>query len=88
MQSHLVRFLEAVRFILAEFGPKPSHVDPIRGQSCVLGMYDMRWNMVPRYHGTMAPWYHGTMVPWYHGTMAPWYHGTMVPWSHGTMEPW
>ena len=35
------RFREAVRFILAEFGPKPSHVDPIRGQNCGFGMYDM-----------------------------------------------
>ena len=27
----LKRFLEAVRFILAEFEPEPSHGDPIRG---------------------------------------------------------
>ncbi len=30
-------FLEALRFILTEFEPKPSHGDPIRGQNCGLG---------------------------------------------------
>ncbi len=70
----LKRFLEAVGFVLAEFEPKPSHGDPVRGQNCGLGTYDMSW-----YHGSMVPWYHGTMVPWYHGAMVAWYHGTMVP---------
>ncbi len=37
----LKRFLEAVRFILAEFEPKPSRGDPIRGQNCGLGTHDM-----------------------------------------------
>ncbi len=37
----LKRFLEAIRFILAEFGPKPSHGDPIRDQKYGFGTYDM-----------------------------------------------
>ena len=37
----LKRFLEAVGFILAEFGPKPSHGDPIRDQNYGLGTYDV-----------------------------------------------
>ncbi len=41
----LKRFLEAVGFILAEFGPKPMHGDPIRGRNRGLGTYDMCWNI-------------------------------------------
>ena len=41
----LKRFLEAVGFILAEFGPKPSHGDPIRDQNYGFGMYEMCWNI-------------------------------------------
>ncbi len=37
----LKKMLEVVRFILAEFGPKPSHGDPIRGQSYGFGTHDM-----------------------------------------------
>ncbi len=86
----LKRCLEAVGFVLAEFEPKLSHGDPVRGRNCGFGTYDMCWNMVPRYHGTMVPcimvpWYHGrgTMVLWY---MDPWYHGTMVPWYHDSYQ--
>ncbi len=38
-------FPEAVGFILAEFEPKPSHGDPIRGQNCGFGTSDMCWNI-------------------------------------------
>ena len=37
----LKRFLEALRFILAEFGPEPSYGDPIRGPNCGFGTYDI-----------------------------------------------
>ena len=37
----LKSFLEALRFILAEFEPKPSHGDPIRGQTYGFGTFDM-----------------------------------------------
>ena len=35
------RFLEAVGFILAEFGPERSHGDPIRDQKYGFGTFDM-----------------------------------------------
>ncbi len=46
----LKRFLETVRFILAEFEPKPSHGDPIWGQSNGLGRTTC-----------VGIWYHGAM---------------------------
>ena len=44
----LKRFLEAVGFILAEFGPKPSHGDPIRDQN--YGFGTSAWHGLAR-HG-------------------------------------
>ncbi len=49
------RFLETVRFILAEFEPKPSHGDPIRGQNYGFGACDMCWNIWNLLFGSNTP---------------------------------
>ena len=37
VKTYLKSILDAVRFILTEYGPVASHGDPIRDQNCFLG---------------------------------------------------